>query len=139
MYEDVLLPTDGSDEARRAVEHGLELATAVDARVHVVYVVDTNELDGHEDFSPSEHFFDELGDVGEQIVGSVVEAARERGLEARETVERGVPHVRIADYVDENEVDAVVMGGRERDDDVPRLGHVADRVLRTLDVPVTVV
>jgi len=39
-YEDVLLPTDGSKRAERAVEHGLALAANTDATVHTIYVVD---------------------------------------------------------------------------------------------------
>ena len=40
MYDHILVPYDGSDEARRGAEHGIELAEALDATVHALYVID---------------------------------------------------------------------------------------------------
>lgn len=40
MYENVLIPTDGSDGTKEAIEHGLELAETYGATVHALYVVE---------------------------------------------------------------------------------------------------
>ena len=40
MYDDILIPTDGSTPAEAAARYGLALAEMVDATVHVVSVVD---------------------------------------------------------------------------------------------------
>lgn len=40
MYTDILIPTDGSQGAQAAIEHGLEIAQQYEATVHVLYVVD---------------------------------------------------------------------------------------------------
>jgi len=39
MYNHILLPTDGSEVSIRAVEAGIELAKALNARVHALHVI----------------------------------------------------------------------------------------------------
>jgi nucleotide-binding universal stress UspA family protein len=41
MYDDVLVPTDGSQGATAALEHGMEIASKWGATLHTLYVVDT--------------------------------------------------------------------------------------------------
>jgi nucleotide-binding universal stress UspA family protein len=41
MYDDILVPTDGSRGANAGLDHGIEMATQWDATLHVLYVVDT--------------------------------------------------------------------------------------------------
>ncbi len=41
MYDDILLPVDGSEEAAATLHHVAELANWADATVHVLYVADT--------------------------------------------------------------------------------------------------
>lgn len=41
MYDEILYPTDGSNGAAAALEHARGVAALCDARVHVLYVVDT--------------------------------------------------------------------------------------------------
>ncbi|RLM77757.1 universal stress protein, partial [Halobellus sp. Atlit-38R] len=42
MYSEILVPTDGSRAAERAIDHALNLAETYDARIHALYVVDTS-------------------------------------------------------------------------------------------------
>jgi len=44
MFETVLIATDGSASAKRAVEAALDLAERFDASVHALYVVDAGEV-----------------------------------------------------------------------------------------------
>ncbi len=45
MYERILLPTDGSDEAKQAAAHAIDLAEKYDATLDVLSVVDTRAYD----------------------------------------------------------------------------------------------
>ncbi|MFC6988601.1 universal stress protein [Haloplanus sp. GCM10025708] len=138
MYDDILVPTDGSDCARRAVEEAVRLATAFDAALHTFYVVDT-ELSGAE--GGGAVVFDELEAEGERIVRDVVERAEDAGVDTIEaSVATGVPYRSILDYCEEYDVDLVVMGthgrtGLER----TLVGSVTEKVVRTSDVPVLTV
>lgn len=137
IYEDVLIPTDGSEGAMRGVEHGVEIADKYDATVHALYVIDEGTYGETPALSPDELFYERLEEQGREATEAVVDRAEDRSLEATATVERGTPHEAIGDYVESHDVDLVVMGvhghgahGR------PHVGPVTDRVLRTVDVPV---
>jgi nucleotide-binding universal stress UspA family protein len=47
MYDQILVPTDGSDGTRGAVDHAIDLAATYDATLHTIYVVDTNVVSRH--------------------------------------------------------------------------------------------
>ncbi|WP_435317276.1 universal stress protein [Haloarchaeobius sp. TZWSO28] len=125
-YESILLPTDGSDTALRAAEHGLDLAAALDAQVHVLSVVE-----------------DERGpeEAATEAIDAVVSAADERGVTAiHRHVEHGNPDELIELVADAHDVDAVVMGttGRRGVDRV-LMGSVAEKAVRSVSVPVITV
>jgi len=42
MYDNVLLPTDGSVGVDRAIDHAIDAADRYDATLHVLYVVDSD-------------------------------------------------------------------------------------------------
>jgi nucleotide-binding universal stress UspA family protein len=138
MYDDILVPTDGSECARRAVDEAIRLASAFDAALHTVYVVDTT-LAGSEGGAAA--VFDQLEAEGESILRDVRERADDAGVDTVEaSVATGVPSRTIIDYCDEYGVDLVVMGthgrtGLER----TLIGSVTEKVVRTSDVPVLTV
>lgn len=137
MYEKILLPTDGSQEAERAVSHGLDLAEAFDAEVHAIYVIETKAtyiltvgLDDEE--------MEEYREYGEKTVNEIVERAAERGLGGTGTVKAGRISEEIIDYAEENDVDAIVMGKQGQGAIEKYVGGTAEKVMRMSDVPVTV-
>ncbi|WP_036258934.1 universal stress protein [Methylocapsa aurea] len=44
MYKNILLPTDGSDLSKNAVQHGIQLAKAVKAKVTSVTIITPSQL-----------------------------------------------------------------------------------------------
>ena len=45
MYANILLSTDGSDVARKGVEHGIALAKALNARLTIITVTEALPVD----------------------------------------------------------------------------------------------
>ena len=127
-YEGMLLPTDGSDEALRAVRHGLDFAAELGAPIHALAVAEGSLL-GDADES-----------AAEGTLEPVVDAAESRGVDVTTHVETGDPDAEILDAVEQVGVDAVVMGttGRHGVDRV-LLGGTAEKVVRSADVPVITV
>ena len=120
----ILVPTDGSDGARAAADHAIDLAKATDATLHALYVTP----DG--------------GDAQSGDSTAPVEAVAERASKARlpnvETATRtGRPHQAIAGYATEEEIDCIVMGTHGRTG-LRRylLGSVTERTVRFSPVPV---
>jgi nucleotide-binding universal stress UspA family protein len=137
VYENVLLPTDGSDGIGRVVEHAIHLARVEGATLHVLHVVDTSvvPLDAH-----SRSVYDELETAGRDSVEEIRDRALDAGIHSVDAVRRGTPSREILDYVGENEVDLVVMGTHGRTGlQRTLLGSVTEHVVRLAAVPVLTV
>jgi len=140
MYEDILVPTDGSEQATNAVKEALSLATELDATVHALYVV--SEFEGR--IPPitgeQEELSEEYHEYGEEIVGEVSKAAEAAGIDCTAAVADGVVHTEIESYVENNDIDLIVIGSRGLSNiEKAILGSTTDRIVRTLEVPTTVV
>ncbi|QIO25512.1 universal stress protein [Haloarcula sp. JP-L23] len=137
-YENILIPTDGSAGAAHAGEHGLSLATALDATVHVLSVVDDTSLglDVRSTISGQER-----ERVATDAVDDLVSEAETRGVsDTFRHVEHGSPTEVILDTIDSNDIHAVVMGTTERrGSDRILLGSVAEKTVRSAPVPVITV
>ncbi|MFB6195603.1 MAG: universal stress protein [Haloplanus sp.] len=137
MYDDILVPTDGSEGTADAIDHAIDIATTYDAALHALYVVDTA--------APGEAttaaVLDALEEAGRDALDELVERAEAAGVETIEgTVGRGTPHRAILEYVDRNDIDLVVMGTHGRTGlDRYLIGSVTERVVRLADVPVLTV
>ncbi|WP_121821288.1 universal stress protein [Halostella salina] len=137
-YEDVLIPTDGSDGAARAAEHGLPLAAALDATVHALSVVDDTALGPDVRSTVSET---EREQVATDAVDDLASRAETHGVaNVVRHVERGSPIEVLLDTVESTDADAVVMGttGRRGTDRI-LLGSVAEKTVRSAPVPVITV
>ena len=142
-YDTVLVATDGSRAAERAVDHGIALARRCDADVHALAVIDVAELLelGYVgDRVRFEATIEPLEDEAKRAVGAVRERGRDAGVDVLPVVRQGDPVETILEYVDEADVDLIVMGTHGRRG-LARylLGSVTERVLRQAGVPVLTV
>ncbi len=137
MYERILVPTDGSEGAEKAIEHALDLAEKYDAEIHAYYVVDVRAESTTDLWS---NLVGEFEEVGEKATESIEERAEDRGIKAVTEVEHGIPHREIVSYSGENNIDLIVMGTHGRTGlDRMLLGSVTEKVVRNADVPVLTV
>jgi nucleotide-binding universal stress UspA family protein len=140
MYDNLLLPTDGSEQAGNAVEEGVRLASELGATVHALHVIDEFEakivpITGEQEEKRAEYI-----EYGERITGEVADLAAEAGIDCVTAVETGIIHKEIGSYVEENDIDMVVIGSRGMGSvEELLLGSTADKVIRLVDEPVTVV
>ena len=136
MYDTILVPTDGSDPANRAVEHALTLADRYDADVHTLYCVETHRY-GEPALSSTEIVVDNLEDQGAAVLEQISDRADTVGIECSRTVCHGRPWEEVMEKADEIDADVIVIGyqgqGHDRTD---RIGSVAERIVRTADRPV---
>ncbi|MFB6146780.1 MAG: universal stress protein [Halobacteriaceae archaeon] len=140
MYDNILLPVDGSDADETALDHALAVAEGQGATLHALYVVDRRHyLAASEDVQ--EDVLTDLTTEGEHAVADAAEAAGTAGIEATTAVREGVPYREIVEYARETPLDLVVMGthGRTGRDKLARLGSVTERVVENAPCPVLVV
>jgi len=164
MYDNILYPTDGSAGSEAAAAHVRELASAFDATVPALHVIDAYEgglglsgafddeesqamsgrsptagyISRHEDRPDLEDLEDEFTERAEALLETSTESFDD--LDLTTAVEVGAPYSVILEYADDHDVDLIVMGTHGRTG-VERylLGSVAEKVVRLADQPVVTV
>lgn len=138
MYETVLIPTDGSAGMGSIIEQGIHQAVQNDAAVHAVYVIDVRSYMMLPD-ETGEQVAQLLKKEGQEAIETIRQIAEEAEIEFFGEVVTGVPHAAILEYVDENEIDLIVMGTHGKTGDQERIvGSVAEEVIRNADIPVLI-
>jgi len=134
----VLVPLDGSPLADEALEHALE---TYDCRITVLNVVTPLDADMSEGgiFEPGDDRLAAARERADRLLDRSRRTAAEVDRTVETAVETGDPAETILEYVRQNDVDHVVMGGHGGD-----RGAVARRLLGTVatavvgDAPVSV-
>lgn len=138
MYEEILVPTDGSTEAEKGSDHAVELAASVGARLHALYVIEEGGNPWIRKAMEDQEA--EAREYGEEITGDVAADAEAHGVDCVTAVEVGPDvHDEVDDYVKEHDIDLVVMGSGYRGRIGGMLGSTAEKILRTVEVPVTTI
>lgn len=136
MYDHILLPVDGSEEAKRAARYGLKLAQTVGATVTILHVVEQKSLY----LTKTDDEKTRLRERGEEILAEIEELASEIGQSITTELREGKPAVQICEYASKQDTALIVMG-RQGETGLGKrlLGGVTERVLHRGDIPVLVV
>src|SRR5271169_3396600 len=143
MYRNILIPTDGSDLAGKAVEHGIVLAKRIGARTTVLTVlppfrVFTTDTQMIED-TPAQHKA-RMQEYAQKTLGIVAQAAQAASV-ACETVqvEHEHPYRAIIDTAGSKGCDLIVMASHGRHGiSALVLGSETVKVLTHSKIPVLV-
>ncbi len=136
MYDRIVIPVDGSEEAGHAARRGLELARVFDATVHVLHVVERKALRLTETAGEKTR----LGERGEELLSEIEDLAAEFDRSVTTHLTDGKPGVEISEFADEQNADLIVVGRQGLTGLGKRLlGGVTEHVLHRSDVPVFVV
>ncbi|ELZ94450.1 universal stress protein [Haloferax volcanii] len=137
MYENILIPYDGSEGAAEVLHHASELAHWADATIHVLYVADTtrDSVTVIEDQT-----VDVLEQEGEDVVEEAAKTLETLGVSYDTDVIQGNPALTIVEYAERYGQDLVVMPTHGREG-VSRylIGSVSEEVVRLSSVPVLTV
>lgn len=137
MYDNILVPYDGTKEGLKGAKHGVELAAALGATVHALYVIDLpgvpRALSIRDD---EEQMREEYRQYGEEVTNEICEMAAEAGVECVTAIKSGTPAEEIVEYAEDEGMDAIVIGSAYRGKFGGLLGGTADKVVRSAEVPV---
>lgn len=138
MYDTILVPTDGSDTANKAVEGGMALAERFDAALHAIYVVEYNTYP----IQVQSELSTDLANQAEATLDEITSQSDQTDVDiTTQVIETTEPiHEEIIDYGTEHDVDIIVMGTHGRTG-LNRLilGSVTERTLRASPIPVLTV
>lgn len=139
MYDTLLVATDGSAGANRAVTHALEQAEQNDATLHTIFVVDTGHLP-EPALSSTELQTNEVEAWGHEQVDEVTQRAESVDVDVETRVCHGKPYIEIIDYADQIDADMIVLGYKGHShSEADHIGSVTDRVVQNAGRPVFVV
>ena len=130
MYKHILIPTDGSELAERAVTHGLSLAKFVGAKVTVIIVAEA--------FAK---YTDRIKKHNASMLDRAANAAKQAGVPCdRVQVEDVQPYEAIIATAADRGCDLIVMASHGRSGlSAVVLGSVTNKVLTYTKTPVLVV
>jgi nucleotide-binding universal stress UspA family protein len=115
-FETIVIATDGSEDAQRALEEASELATATDGVVHVVCAHDPSPP--HEVVEALKHVPRDYwtsydpATAQQQVLDKAASALAENGVKHVEHLVQKHPAHAILDVADEVDADLIVMGSR---------------------------
>lgn len=140
-YRRLLCPVDFSDISKHAFQMAIDLAVLFKADLHVMYVFQI----------PASDLPEGIYDVPEDMEGEIKARLSKKldefvknhstpGINITTGLYAGLPYVEIIKSADDTNADMIVMGthGRTGFSHV-LLGSVAERVIRTSDIPVLTV
>lgn len=138
MFETIVVPTDGSDYAKRAADRAYEIAQHHESSVHVICVADTGLLGGYQLPGESRSAEEVIKERASAIVAETEKRAPEE-VEVRTATPFGTAKTEILAYAESVDADLIVMGSRGRGG-VERLmlGSIADHVIRTSEIDVLI-
>lgn len=138
MYQRILIPTDGSETAKYALEHGLQLAKKFGATVTILHIVENPLTAGYtapQTLPYAAELYQDLLDAGKEILDNARLHAEEMGVTAEVTLlENNDPVSAITEA--EKTHDLVVMGTHGRSGfNRWMFGSVAEGALRRSQKP----
>ena len=137
MYQRILVPTDGTPGSVKAARNAFDLAEKYDARLYAISVV---ELDASRMPFQRSDLRPDLEEQAEAALDEIRHEAESWDVPLTTQILEGRPHEVILSYVDQQNIDLVVMGTHGRKGlDRYLIGSVTERVVRASDVPVLTV
>ncbi len=142
-YKKIVVPVDGSGWSERAIPHAVDIARANDAEVILLHVFrpPAHEFTGEIALAGQDEQLNQLREQAKQYLMSLRNQLRSQDIKCRvQFIEgHGIANL-ICDYVNEEDVDLVVMSTHGRTGLARWLfGSVAHKVVQGVKVPVLLV
>ena len=139
MYKRILVPTDGSEFAKKAESHALFVAKLTGAEIIALSVSENHFIDGISITEEVEQLNQILRDCCEKDLKEFGDMNKD-GIKISSIIKEGSPANVILDVAIEEDVDLIVIGSSGKSGfDRFILGSVSDKVVNAAKCPVLVV
>ena len=140
MFDVICVPVDGSEYGDRAADAAIEIARRFSSKIAAVHVLEEFSLNSYDDEE----------DSGDAILARISQKAGEAGVEVVEHLLTADPLRDMKFIVAQTRADLVVISAHGADNNRfvsfeennvsdTQIGSVAERLLRTSDVPVLLI
>jgi len=141
MYKKILVPLDGSELAKTALEQAEKLAKSFDAEIILFQVVPFMPIYGSPELVTPLIVDEKQKEAAEKYLRTLTEGLNQRGFKATAMVRTGQQvAVEIIDFAKESGVDLIIMCTHGRSG-ITRwvLGSIAHKVLTRADTPILLI
>jgi nucleotide-binding universal stress UspA family protein len=141
MYKKILVPLDGSELAKKALDHAEKLAKTFDAEIILFQVVPFMPIYGSPELVTPLIVDEKQKEVAERSLTNLAEEMKKRGHKVTSMVRTGQQvAVEIIDFAKERGADLIVMCTHGRSG-ITRwvLGSVAHKVLTRAETPILLI
>jgi nucleotide-binding universal stress UspA family protein len=133
IFEKIMVATDGSESAKKAVDTAVGIAKECEKKLYAVHVISMEFL--YEtlptDEELEEAFQEKLMTEGKQATAYVENVGKAANVEVESVILRGIPAEEIIGFAEKNDIDLIVIGTHGLTG-IKRflLGSVAEKVVR---------
>ncbi|GAA0307280.1 universal stress protein [Halarchaeum salinum] len=136
MYDEMLIPYDGSDEGEMGARHGIELAAELGSTVHALYVIDLPGVPRTLSIRDDEAALrEEYHEYAAQTLDELEKMAADHGVDCVSATRSGSVSDKILAYAEDEDMDVIVMGSAYRGKLGNVLGGTTDKVVRSTTIP----
>lgn len=130
MFKTIMVPTDGSKNARKAEDVAISIARNFQAKLMVVHIIDEKLI----------YPFEVLEEDGEKILKRATIKGKDQGVDVQQVLIVGNPTHDMAKIVEKTGADLVVIGTHGKSGLQKLLmGSVAENTIKTVKIPVLLV
>lgn len=130
MFERILVPTDGSDLARKAGNEAVHLAKKIGGKIIVTHIIDQSLT------IP----YDVLEEKAERYLNEIIDYALENNVECESMTVFGSPKYDIVTITRKSEADCVMLGTHGQTGlKSTLLGSFAQNVIKNVPLPVILI
>ncbi len=134
MYQNILVPTDGSEELNNIIKDALDIGKKFNSTIHIIYVA----RPVYGEFKANE-LIKGLKKEGEKILEDIKKITKSQKIDVKTEIREGTIHKEILNYTEKNNIDLIIMGThRYQGIEKYLTTNITSRVVRLSNVPVIV-
>ena len=139
-YDNVLVPTDGSEAAEASLAHAMTIARDHGCSIHALYVIDQRMTMAAE-ADTRERLLESMEREGQQALETIADRLERAGLKSESAMREGTPAKEILAYAADVGIDLIVIANSGKSPREKRLamGSVSERVVEESSLPVLVI
>lgn len=135
MIQKILVPIDGSDHARKAIEFATDIASKYKAEVHIVHVFSPLDRAHELDDNLLKEVEKNYQEFAERIIEEAEREVKKKAVESYQSaILRGDPAQKILQFAKGNGIDLIILGSRGAGTaDMLMFGSVSHKVCHLSD------